>query len=105
MCLKINTTSKFFVSMTYKKIRFIIHPEYFDANNIFSHPCIHNLKHKPNIVQHLSRQMKKGHENRIWVTLSNSKYTIYNASLVGMVKHNTVDGRMRKTKLHYNQVS
>ena len=37
---------------------FIIHPDCFDANNIFSHPFIQNLKHKPNMVQYLSRQMK-----------------------------------------------
>ena len=41
-----------------QKIDFIIHPELFDANNIFSHTFIQNLKHKPNMVQDLSRQMK-----------------------------------------------
>ena len=41
-----------------QKIKFIIHPEYFDANNILSHPFIHYLKHKPNMVHFLSRQMK-----------------------------------------------
>ena len=41
-----------------QKREFIIHPEYFDANNIFSHPFIQNLKHKPNMVQELSIQMK-----------------------------------------------
>ena len=56
--LKRKTTSKLFVDITYKKIKFIIHPEFFDANNIFSHPFIQNLKHKPNMVQELSRQMK-----------------------------------------------
>ena len=48
--LRIKKTSKFFVSITYKKRKFIIHPEFFDANNIFSNPFIHNLKQKPNIV-------------------------------------------------------
>ena len=56
--LKRNTTSKLFVGITYKKIKFIIHPEYFDSNNIFSPPFIQNLKHKPNMVQYLSRQIK-----------------------------------------------
>ena len=56
--LKIKTTSKFFVGITYKKIGFIIHPEFFDAKNIFSHPFIQNLKHKPNMVQDMSIQMK-----------------------------------------------
>ena len=50
MRLKRKTTSKLFVGITYKKRKFIIHPEYFDANNIFSHPFIQNLKYKPNMV-------------------------------------------------------
>ena len=41
---------------TKKKV--FIHPECFDAKNIFSHPFIQNLKHKPNMVHDLSRQMK-----------------------------------------------
>ena len=41
-----------------EKIRFIIHTEFFDAKNIFSHLFIHNIKHKPNTVQDLSIQMK-----------------------------------------------
>ena len=56
--LKRNTTSKLFVGITDKKIKFIILPEYFDAKNILSHTFILNIKHKPNIVQDLSRQMK-----------------------------------------------
>ena len=40
--LKRKTTSKFFVGLTYKKIKFIIHPEYFDTSNILSHPFIQN---------------------------------------------------------------
>ena len=38
--------------------KWIFHPEYLDANNIFSHPFIQNIKHKPNTIQELSRQMK-----------------------------------------------
>ena len=56
MRLKRKTTRKFFVGITYKKIKFIINPEMFDANNIFSHLFIQNLKHKPNMVQEMSRQ-------------------------------------------------
>ena len=37
--------------------KFIINPELFDANNIFSHKFIQNLKHKPNMVQELLIQM------------------------------------------------
>ena len=50
VCFNINTTSKFFVGITYKERNFIIHPEYFDANNVLSHPFIQNIKHKPNMV-------------------------------------------------------
>ena len=44
--------------ITYKKVEFIIHPEYFDSNNIFSHTFIQNLRHKPNMVQDLSIKVK-----------------------------------------------
>ena len=47
-----------FVGIIFKKIRFIIHPEFYDANNIISDPFIHNLKRKPNLFHDLSRQMK-----------------------------------------------
>ena len=57
MRLKRKTTRKLFVGITYQKRKFIIHPEYFDPNNIFSHPFIQNLKNKPIIVHDLSRQM------------------------------------------------
>ena len=53
MLLKRNPTDKFFVGITYKKREFIIHPEYFDANNIFSYLFIQNIKHKPKLVQDL----------------------------------------------------
>ena len=43
-----------------------MNPEYFDANNIFSHPFIKNLKHKPNMVQDLSRKMKISIKKHIW---------------------------------------
>ena len=55
VCLNRKTTSKFFVGI--RKKEFIIHPEFFHANNIFSHLIINNLKHKPNMVQELSRQI------------------------------------------------
>ena len=48
----INELNKKFICWYYiQKGDFIIHAEYFYANNIFSHPFIQNLKHKPNIVQ------------------------------------------------------
>ena len=51
--LKRKTTSKLFVGFTYKNRKFNILPAFFDASNIFSHPFIQNLKHKPNMVQEL----------------------------------------------------
>ena len=103
MCLKIKTTSKLFVGITNNKIKFIIHPEYFDANNIFSKSFfgISNIKKG---VQDLSKQINKALKYIDLIKVSNSKYTKYNASLSGMVKQNNVDGHMGKTKLYYNQV-
>ena len=72
--LKRKTTSKFIVVITPPK-KFIINPELFDANNIFSHKFIQNLKHKPNMVQYLSRQMKISVTNRYRITVSIRKYT------------------------------
>ena len=46
-------TSKLFVGITSKKIGFLIHPEFADANNIISDPFIHNLKLKPNMAYDL----------------------------------------------------
>ena len=59
-CVRLNrkTTSKLFVGITYKKREFIINPDFFYAKNIFSHPLIQNLKHKTNMVQDLSKQIK-----------------------------------------------
>ena len=48
-----------FGGITFKGGKFIIHAEYFDAKNIFSHPFLQNLKHRPNVVQYLSKPMKK----------------------------------------------
>ena len=62
---KIKIITKLFVGFTYQKRRFIIHPEYFDAKNIFSHSFIQNLKHKPNMVQYLSRQIKMALKKKI----------------------------------------
>ena len=59
MHLKIKRTSKFFVSITVKGRKFIINAEYFDANNIFSHRFLQNLKHGPNLVQDLSIPIEK----------------------------------------------
>ena len=59
MRFKINTTGKKIVGITIKGRKFIIHAEYFDANNIFSHRFLQNIKHRPNVVQDLSTPMNK----------------------------------------------
>ena len=59
----------------YIKNKFIIHHDFFDANNIFSHLFIQNLKHKPNMVQDLSRKIIYHLKNRDIRTVLNNKYT------------------------------
>ena len=59
MCFKIKTTRNCFVGITVKRRKFIIHAEYLDSNNIFSRKFLQNLKHRPNVVQDLSKLMKK----------------------------------------------
>ena len=59
MRFKRNTTSEVLVGVIVKGRNFIIHAEYFDAKNIFSHRFIKNLKHRPNVVQDLSTPMNK----------------------------------------------
>ena len=51
-----------------QKRKFIIHPECFDSNNIFSHLFIQNINHKLILVHDLSIQMK----------ISLKKYTLKN---------------------------
>ena len=50
---------KFFVGITVKGRHFITHAKSFDANNILSRPFLQNLKHRPNVVQDLSKPMEK----------------------------------------------
>ena len=57
-CLSRKKTRKFFVGIVSKKIKFIIHPEVFDANYIISDIFIQNIILKPNMVHDLSRKMK-----------------------------------------------
>ena len=86
MLIKRNTTSKLLVVITKKKRKFIIHTEYFDANNIFSHLFIQNLKHKPNMFQELSIQIEISLKKIYWRTVSIIKYTKYYASTSRIVK-------------------
>ena len=59
MRFKINTTGNLFVGIKVKGRKFIIHAEYFYANNIFSHQFLQNIKHRPNVVQDLSKPIYK----------------------------------------------
>ena len=104
MCFNRNTTSKFFVGISFKGRKFIIRVEYFDAKNIFSHLFLLILKHIPKVVQYLSTPIKKALKIRYWRTFLNSKYTKYNAFLSRMVRQNNVDGRMQNRNFYVNQV-
>ena len=59
MRFKRKTTSTICFGITFKGRKFTINAEYLDANNIFSHQFLHNLKHRPNIIQDLSKPTKK----------------------------------------------
>ena len=59
MRFKRKATIKFFVGIKFKGRKFIIRAEYFDANNIFSHRFLLNIKLRPKIVQDLSTSTKK----------------------------------------------
>ena len=104
MRLRRDTTRKLFVSTAYIKWEFIIHPKYFDANNIFSHPVIQNLKHKQNMVQDLLRQMKTSLKKQIMDNSVKQKIQQIKCITARNGKKSTVDEHMRKTKLYYNQV-
>ena len=54
-----------FLCWYYIKNKSLLFPEYFDANNIFSRPFIQNIKHKPNRVQDLSKQIMKALKKHI----------------------------------------
>ena len=74
-----------------KRRKVITHPVYFNADNIFSHPFIQNLKHKPNMVQDLSRKIKAALKKQILENSNGQLIQYYNASLPRMVKRNTMD--------------
>ena len=78
--------SKFFVGITVRQIKFIIHPEFMVANNIIADKFIQNIKSDPNKVHDLTSEMKRSLKNRDWKKVSNCKYTKSHASLTMMVK-------------------
>ena len=65
MSFKRNKTRKSFVRIKVKGRKFIIRAKYFDAKNISSHPFLQNIKHRPNVVQDLSKPMNKALKTEI----------------------------------------
>ena len=59
MQLKRILKSKFFVVITNKRIKYIIHPEFMVANQEITDQFLHNLKSNPNKVHDLTGEMKK----------------------------------------------
>ena len=88
--------SKFFVGISVKQRKFIIHPKFMVANHIIADQFIQNLKSNPNKVHELPSEMKISLKNGDRKKLSNCKYRKSHASLTIMIKHNTVEGHMKK---------
>ena len=59
MQLKISLKSKFFVGVTNKQTKNIIHPDFMVDNKEITDQFIQNLKSKPNKVHNLTGEMKK----------------------------------------------
>ena len=59
MQLKRLLKSKFFVGITNKQKKYIIHPDFMVANQEITYQFIHNLKGNPNKVHDLTCEMKK----------------------------------------------
>ena len=59
MQLKRLLKSKFFVGVTNKQIKYIIHPDFMVANQEITDQFIQNLKSNPNKVHDLTGEMKK----------------------------------------------
>eukprot|EP00978_Attheya_sp_CCMP212_P022812 scaffold68740_cov63-Attheya_sp.AAC.1 len=57
--LQTNKKSKFFVGVTAKGRKFIVHEEYFDSNKIFSFPFLANVKKNSNVDHKLTSAMKQ----------------------------------------------
>ena len=60
-CMQLNRLfkSKFFVGITNKQIKSIIHPDFMVANQEITDQFIQNLKSNPNKVYDLTGEMKK----------------------------------------------
>ena len=100
MQLKRLLKSKFFVGITFKERKYIIHPGIMVANQEITDQFIQNLKSNPNKVHELTGEMKKSVKIRDWKQVSIHKYKKNQASLTVMVKLNTWEGHMQTMKLH-----
>ena len=66
MHLKRSMKSNFFVGITNKQRKYIIHPDFMIDNEEIPDQFIQNLKRIPNKVLHLTGAMKKSFKNRDW---------------------------------------
>ena len=64
MHLKISMKSKFFIGITNKQRKYIIHPDFMFDNEEIIDQFIQNLKITPNKVHHLTGATKKSFKNR-----------------------------------------
>ena len=85
MQLKRSLKSKFFVGITNKQRKYIIHPYFMVDNKEITDQFIHNLKSKPNKAHDLTGEMKKSFKKKDWKQISFHKYTKSHASLTVMV--------------------
>ena len=94
--LKIN----FFVGITNKQRKYIIHPDFMVANQEITYQFIHNLKSNPNKFYDLTGEMRKSLKIIDWKQVSMQKYTKYHASLTVMVKLNNLEIHLTAMKFH-----
>ena len=85
MQLKRSIKSKFFVGITNKQRKYIIHSDFMVDNEEITDQFIQNLKRIPNKVHHLTGAIKKSFKNRDWKQISIPQYKKSHASLTVMV--------------------
>ena len=66
MHLKRSMKSKFFIGITNKQRKYIIHPDFMVDNEEIKDQFIKNLKRIPNKIHHLTGAMKKSLKNSDW---------------------------------------
>ena len=86
-CIQLKTIlkSNFFVDITKKQRKYIIHPDFMVANQEITDQFIQNLKSNINEVHDFTGEMKKSLKKRYWKEISIHKYTKSHASLTVMV--------------------